>query len=120
MKHVVTELNDSNEPIIFHNSILGNYNLNTYFENISADVPFLVESYKQSETLQYSQIVKLHYNLVDCSSTNVEVDTNNCLSFSSSEKIENPDLKGNNGEPIAHSQEQRTQSSKLPKYKKPK
>lgn len=30
MKYVVMELNDSNEPMTFHNSILGNYNFDTY------------------------------------------------------------------------------------------
>lgn len=46
MKHIVTELNGSNEPILFHNSTFENYNFNTYFEDISVDVSFMSESFK--------------------------------------------------------------------------
>jgi hypothetical protein len=31
MKHMVTDLNGPNEPVIFNNSILGNYSYDTYF-----------------------------------------------------------------------------------------
>jgi hypothetical protein len=33
MKHVVTDLNDPNEPMMFNNSILGNYSYDTFFGN---------------------------------------------------------------------------------------
>ena len=44
MKHVIIEMNDSNEPLMFHNSILGNYNFDMYFEDNSANVSSLDES----------------------------------------------------------------------------
>lgn len=37
-------MNDSNEPLMFHNSILGNYNFDMYFEDNSANVSSLDES----------------------------------------------------------------------------
>lgn len=85
MKFIVTELNDSNEQVMFHKFILGNYKFNTYFENISADVSSLDKSYKKFKVLHCTYIVKLHCNIVDCISTNVDIDTNNCFSFSSNE-----------------------------------
>jgi hypothetical protein len=37
MKHFVTDLNDPNEPIMFTNSILGNYCFEYFFGNSTAD-----------------------------------------------------------------------------------
>jgi hypothetical protein len=36
MKHVITDLNDLNEPIMFNISILGNYSYETFFGNFIA------------------------------------------------------------------------------------
>jgi len=44
MKHVVMELNNPNEPIMFNNSILGNYSYETLFGNYTAKVSPLAES----------------------------------------------------------------------------
>jgi len=38
MKYVVTELNDANEPVMFNNEILGNYCLDTFFGEFTAEV----------------------------------------------------------------------------------
>jgi hypothetical protein len=51
MKHVVTELNDPNEPIMFNHSILGNYSYETFFGNHTPDVSSYVESNTQYEIL---------------------------------------------------------------------
>lgn len=36
MKYVITELNQPNESVMFSNSILGKYSLNTYFGEFKA------------------------------------------------------------------------------------
>lgn len=81
MKHLVMELNYSNEIIMFHNSILDNYHLDMYFKTISIDVPFLAKSYKQSETLHCTEMVELHCNIVDCSFNNKGLGTKLSLLF---------------------------------------
>jgi hypothetical protein len=54
MKHVVTELNDLNKPIMFNHSILGNYRLNTFFRDFTVEISPHVESRMQSEILHYT------------------------------------------------------------------
>ena len=48
----------------------------------------MAESYKQSKTLHCNQIIEVHCNIVDCSSTNIELTTSFCPSFSSNENID--------------------------------
>jgi hypothetical protein len=41
MKHVVIDSNDPNEPVMFNNSILGNYSYDTFFGNYTSEIsPF--------------------------------------------------------------------------------
>ena len=70
MKHTVTNLNDSNGPIMFSNSILGNFVFNTLFSELDAEMSPLVNSNMQSKLLHYTQIDQPNYMLVDSSSTN--------------------------------------------------
>jgi hypothetical protein len=51
MKHVFIDLNDLNEPMMFHHSIIGNYSFEMFFGNFSAEPSTLVESDKKSEIL---------------------------------------------------------------------
>jgi hypothetical protein len=44
MKHVVTDLNDPNEPMMFNHSILGNYSFEMFFGNFTTEPSNLVES----------------------------------------------------------------------------
>ena len=37
MKHTVTNLNDPNEPVMFSNSILGNFYFETFFGELEAE-----------------------------------------------------------------------------------
>jgi hypothetical protein len=76
MKHVVTYLNDSNEPIMFNQSILGNYNLDTFFGDFTTEISPHVESHMQSEILHCTQIVELDCNIVGRKDTNPNVQTN--------------------------------------------
>ena len=44
MKHVVTDLNDPNELVMFNNSILGNYSYETFFGDFTVEPSSLAES----------------------------------------------------------------------------
>ena len=81
MKHVVIDLNETNEVVLFYNSILGNYYFDTYYEVISDEVSYKDEYYKQSETLHCTHITEPYYNIVDSNHTNIDLDTNICLSY---------------------------------------
>ena len=75
MKHMVTDLNDSNEPIMFSNSILGNFYFDTFFGELEAELSPFANSNEQYELLHTTQIVEPHCNIVeDCT----KVVTNNC------------------------------------------
>jgi hypothetical protein len=65
MKHVVTDLNDPNEPVMFNNSILGNYSYDTFFGNYTYEISSFVESNTQSEILHCTQIVEPNSDIVD-------------------------------------------------------
>jgi hypothetical protein len=73
MKHVVTELNDPNEPVIFNNSILGNYSYETFFGNFTVETSSLLESNTQSEILHCIHIVEPKCNIIDCTSNASDV-----------------------------------------------
>ena len=64
MKHVVTDLNDTNEPVMFNNSILGNYSYDTFFGNYTYETSSFTESNTQSEILHCTQIVESNSNIV--------------------------------------------------------
>jgi hypothetical protein len=44
MKFIVTDIDGENEPILFSNSILGNYCSNSYFENFAAEISSFIDS----------------------------------------------------------------------------
>ena len=75
MKHIVTYLNDTNEPVMFSNSILGNLFFDTFFGELEAKLSPLANSYKQSKLLHKTQIVEHNYTIVD---------SNNCTDVVSS------------------------------------
>ena len=75
MKHIVTDLNDLNEPVMFYNLILGNFCFAKFFGDLEAETSQYANSNEQSELLHTTQIVKPHCNIVkDC----IKLDTNNC------------------------------------------
>jgi hypothetical protein len=65
MKHVVTDLNDPNEPVMFNHYVLGNYSCDSFFGNYSVEISSYVESNTQSEILHCTQIVEPHCNISD-------------------------------------------------------
>jgi hypothetical protein len=69
MKHTVTDLNDPNEPIIFSNSTLGNFCINSFFGNFPVESSPFIE-------------LGLHYEILHC----IQVTEYDCL------KLENVDL----------------------------
>jgi len=80
MKHVVTELNGRNEPVMFTNSILGNYSFNvcateTYFGEFHAEIA--------EETLIYTQLEIPSHNPTDELSCIIVYDRTNFLDSSS-------------------------------------
>ena len=74
MKHIVTNLNDTNEPMMFSHSILGNFFLETFFGDLEAETSTCTDSNEQSKLLQITQTDKPHCTIVE-NCTNV--DTNN-------------------------------------------
>ena len=49
MKHTVTKLNDLSEPVMFSNSILGNFYFETYFGELEAKASTCTDPNEQSE-----------------------------------------------------------------------
>ena len=81
MKHVITNLNDSNETVMFSNSILGNLCFETFFGELEVEISPYANSNKQSKLLHTTEIVKPHYNIVeDCT----KLYTSNCKDLISS------------------------------------
>ena len=67
MKHIVIDLNDPNEPVIFSNSILGNFYFETFFREFEAETSECMDSNEQSELLHTTQIVEPHCTIMeDC------------------------------------------------------
>jgi hypothetical protein len=83
MKHTVTDLNDSNEPIMFLNSILIKFCFDTFFGELEAKLSPLVDSDKKYELLPMTQIAKNNCTIVD-SSTCKEIDSSDCIAVVSS------------------------------------
>ena len=80
MKHMVTDLNDPNELVMFSNSILGNLCFDTFFGELEAETSPYANSNEQSE-LHTAQISKPHYTIVR---DYIKLDTNNCKDLVSS------------------------------------
>ena len=74
MKHIVTELNDANEPVMFNHSILGNFCFETFFGELEEEASTYADSNEQSKLLQITQADEPHCTILgDCTN----VDTNN-------------------------------------------
>ena len=58
MKHTVTDLNDRNEPVMFSNSILGNFYFETLFGELEAEIYPYVNWNEQFELLHTTQIAE--------------------------------------------------------------
>ena len=81
MKHTVTDLNDPNEPVMFSNSILGNFCFETFFGEMEAELSPYANSNEQYELFHTTQIVQPHCNIVEnCT----KIVTNNCKELVSS------------------------------------
>ena len=63
MKHTVTNLNDTNEPVMFNHSILGNFCFETFFGELEAETSTYADSNEQSELLQITQTDEPHYTI---------------------------------------------------------
>ena len=73
MKHIVANLNDANEPMMFNHSILGNFCFETFFGELEEETCTYADSNEQSELLQITQIDEPHCTILeDC----IKVDTN--------------------------------------------
>lgn len=83
MKHMVTDLNDPNDPIMFSKSILRNFFFDTFFGELEVELSPLADSYKEFELLHLTHIAKHNYTIVD-SSTCIEVDSRDCTTVVSS------------------------------------
>ena len=83
MKHMVTDLNDSNEMVMFSRSTLGNFCFDTFFKELEDELSHTVNSDKLFELLHSNQIVKLNYTLVD-HSNDASIDYSSCTLLNSS------------------------------------
>ena len=64
MKHTVTDLNDSNEPVMFSNTILGNFFFDTSFGKLEVDLSPFADSNTQYVVLHSTNIDETNYTLV--------------------------------------------------------
>ena len=76
MKHIITDLDKSNELVVFINSILGKYYLDTYFGDFIVNLSPHAETNKQSKLLHYTQIVEPNCNIIGLRDINVDIGTN--------------------------------------------
>ena len=81
MKHVVTDLNNTNELVMFSNSILGNFSFGAFFGELEVELSPLENSNKQYELFHITHIFKPHCTIVD---TCTKVDSKNCTYIVSS------------------------------------
>jgi hypothetical protein len=79
MKHIVTNLRDLNEPMMFNYSILGNYSFETFFGNFTTKPSTLVESNAKSEILHCNHIIDSNCDIAD--QTNSPPDVHNNVAF---------------------------------------
>jgi hypothetical protein len=76
MKHVVTDLNDPNEPVMFNNSILGNYSYETFFGNFIVETSSLAESNTQYGILHCTHIIEPNCNIIVQTNSSFDVKPN--------------------------------------------
>ena len=69
MKHTISNFNDANEPVMFSNSIHGNFYFDTFFGELDAKMSPLTNSNMHSKLLHCTQIVDPNYILVDSNPT---------------------------------------------------
>ena len=73
MKYTVTDLNDTNELVMFSKSILGNFFFYTFFSELDVEFSPII-SYMNSKLFPCTQVVEPHYILVNASSTNCNIE----------------------------------------------
>ena len=56
MKHTVTELDDSNEPVLFTDTIMGNYVVDSFFGNLEAETSSVQDLEQQSKFFHITQV----------------------------------------------------------------
>ena len=83
MKHMVIDLNDPNETIMFSRSILGTFCFDTSFEELEAKLSHTMNSNKKSELLHSNNIAKLNYTLVYLSN-DASIGSSSCTLVNSS------------------------------------
>ena len=77
MKHIVTDLNDPNEMVMFSRSNLGNFSFDTFFEELEVEL-CIANSDKQYEFLHSNQIVERNCALVDLSN-DASIGSSSCI-----------------------------------------
>ena len=78
IKYMVTYLNDTNESVVFSNSIMWNIFFDTFFGELEVELSPLADLDKQFEHLHSNQTAKNNYTIV-ASSTCTEVDSSDCI-----------------------------------------
>ena len=56
MKHTVTELDDSNKPVLFAYTIMGNYMVDLFFGNFEAETSSVQNPEQQSKVFHFMQV----------------------------------------------------------------
>ena len=56
MKHTITELDDSNEPVLFTDTIMGNYMVDSFFGNLEAETSSVQDPKQQSKVFHFMQV----------------------------------------------------------------
>jgi len=82
MKHTITDLNDTNELVMFSKSILGNFWFNTFLGELDAKFSTIANSYMQYELPPYTQVVDPHYTLIYDGSNNCNIELTNSTLWS--------------------------------------
>jgi len=60
MKHIITDINDSNEPVLFSEPIVGNYCVDTDFGNFSIEKLSFLNFEQQSELFSCTHMATLY------------------------------------------------------------
>ena len=56
MKHTVTKLDESNEPVLFTDIIMGNYMVDSFSGNLEAETSSVQDLEQQSKFLHFTQV----------------------------------------------------------------
>ena len=83
MKHMITDLNDPNESVMFSRSILDNLCFDTFFEELEVGLSPCANSNKQYKLLHSNHIAKQNYTLVD-HSNDASIGSSSCTLVNSS------------------------------------